>query len=260
MLDELVKQALRRHRSRRAGALPQCRRPARRRAPRVRRRATRGEAARRRGRAVAIRGVRARAGRPSSSPTAPRRPRRAAGLLAAVPAICWRWSCSMTNTPAKQSLLGEWLGAGERRAAPRPAPSAARRCSSTARRTARSARPIADAADARGAWLMTLNPRWQFAAGAASRPTRERSGRRARPSSGRPRSAGCASPTRPARQLIESTWKQDGADERRSSSRRCGCRCRRTTSRSSKPRSTTAASRCAPPPPTCSRVCRSRRS
>ena len=119
---------------------------------------------------------------------------------------------AMTNTPAKQPLLGEWLdlaALAKRRAPHRLLPSLLEYGAS-----ARALRqPIADAADARGAWLMELNPRWRFAAAEVAdagslwdtgvAEQRVAVLKRLR-----------ASDPAAARRLVESTWKQDGADER----------------------------------------------
>jgi hypothetical protein len=121
---------------------------------------------------------------------------------------------SMTNTPAKQALLGEWLAlanAAKRRVPHRLLPALLEY--GVSYRVLRES--IANAADARGAWLMSLNPRWRFAAGAI-----EHADPQAIWETGTPEQRASAvrrlreSHSAGARQLIESTWKQDGADER----------------------------------------------
>lgn len=118
----------------------------------------------------------------------------------------------MTNTPAKQALLGEWLdlAALAKQRAPHRLLPALLDYGASYRALRQS---IAEAADARGAWLMSLNPRWQFAAGegvdqgalwetgaAEQRISVLRRLRESDPAA--------------ARGLVESTWQQDGADER----------------------------------------------
>lgn len=130
--------------------------------------------------------------------------RRAADLLGQI--------LAMANTPTKDQLLGEWLAHASRagRRAPwRVLPAlldygAAHR----ARRWA-----IADAAGVRGAWLMRQNPRWQYAATEQDDPraqwaTGTREQRLA--ALGRERQRDPAV----ARELIQSTWAEDAAEER----------------------------------------------
>jgi hypothetical protein len=119
---------------------------------------------------------------------------------------------AMTNTPAKHTLTAEWLelaGGARQRVPHRLLPDLLEYGASYRASRQR----IADATDARGAWLMSLNPRWQFAAGeqvdhralweTGSAEQRVSSIRRLRESD-----------PAAARDLVMSTWKQDGADER----------------------------------------------
>lgn len=141
---------------------------------------------------------------PAADETRPGCSRRAADLLAQVVA--------MTNTPAKEQLAAEWLGACSRQAQRVPhrlLPALLDYGAS--HRDARHA--IADVCGSRGAWLMRLNPRWRYEVGQADDPssvwstgTKEQRLaaltrlRRAHPAA--------------ARELIGTTWKQDAADDR----------------------------------------------
>jgi hypothetical protein len=129
---------------------------------------------------------------------------RAAELLAAI--------LLMTNTPAKQALSLEWLAHASR--AKRRVPHRLLPGLFDYGTTTRAVRqPVADASDARGAWLMSLNPRWQYAAGEQADP-------RGVWDTGTPeqrvqalRQLRSIDPAG-ARELALTTWKQDGADER----------------------------------------------
>jgi hypothetical protein len=129
---------------------------------------------------------------------------RGAELLAAI--------LLMTNTPAKQALCLEWLAHATRamrRVPHRLLPGLLEY--GTSSRAIR--QPIADAADARGEWLMSLNSRWQYAAAEQADPRgvwdtgtpeqRVQAQRQLR-----------ATDPAGARELVATTWKQDGADER----------------------------------------------
>ena len=120
-----------------------------------------------------------------------------------------------TNTHAKDSLLGEWLGyaVAARQTSPhRLLP--ALLDYGAGHRAARAT--IADVAGARGTWLMRQNPRWRFEVGQEPDPaalwgtgTREqRAAIIARLRAASPESAAVA------RSLLESTWKEDLADDR----------------------------------------------
>jgi hypothetical protein len=119
---------------------------------------------------------------------------------------------AMTNTPTKQFLLDEWLGHADR-AGTRPPhrllPALLDHGASYA-----AVRPlIANVMDARGQWLVAQNPRWQF--GVAERYNLEslwNTGTREQRVAAI-RKLRAADPTK-ARELIASTWKEDGADER----------------------------------------------
>ena len=142
---------------------------------------------------------------PAPDDAKPHCSRRAADLLGQL--------LGMSNTPAKQALLHEWLdlAALARRRAPHRLLPALLEYGASYRPLRQS---VADAADARGAWLMGLNPRWRISAGDADgqqelpwdtgvAEQRVATLRRLR-----------GSDPAAARRLIESTWKQDGADER----------------------------------------------
>lgn len=143
---------------------------------------------------------------PAPAPTdvMPACTRRAAELLDRI--------LAMTNTPAKQQLLDEWLTAAL--AARQRAPHALLPAMLDYAASYRALRDkIAAAGDARATWLMSLNPRWQVAVGeqedfaavwsTGSREQRVSALRRLR----------SIDPPK-AIELIQSTWKEDGADER----------------------------------------------
>jgi uncharacterized protein DUF5691 len=119
---------------------------------------------------------------------------------------------AMNNTATKDRLLAEWLELATR--AGRRAPwrlLPALLDYGAAQRGRRSA--IAQAAGARGAWLVRQNPRWQYAADEPDDPravwtTGTREQRLA--AIGRLRQSDPAA----ARELIQSTWKEDAADDR----------------------------------------------
>ena len=142
---------------------------------------------------------------PAPADAKPQCSRRAADLLGQL--------LGMSNTPAKQALLREWLdlAALARRRAPHHLLPTLLEYGASYRPLRQS---VADAADARGAWLMGLNPRWRIFAGDVDGQqelpwdtgvTEQRIAtlRRLR-----------GSDPAAARRLVESTWKHDGADER----------------------------------------------
>ncbi|MDB5298193.1 MAG: hypothetical protein JWO31_4176, partial [Phycisphaerales bacterium] len=119
---------------------------------------------------------------------------------------------AMTDTPAKRQLLGEWFDAAA--AARRRVPHAALPDVLEYAAGHRAARPQASAvAGERGHWLMAQNPRWQFGVAAEADPKEVWA-------TGKPdqrlaalRRVRAADPPA-ALALVESTWKEDGADER----------------------------------------------
>jgi hypothetical protein len=119
---------------------------------------------------------------------------------------------AMPNGPTKEHLMREWLGAAARsmkRVPHRNLPALFDYAESN--RRLRSA--IAEAAGARGAWLMRLNPRWRFAVVQEEDPealwaTGTGDQRLAAITSLR------ATDTRRACELIASTWAEDSADDR----------------------------------------------
>lgn len=119
---------------------------------------------------------------------------------------------AMTHTPAKQQLAADWLAGAN--AAGQRVPHATIPTLleyGTLTRAVRDA--IATVVDARGQWLMGQNKRWQFASGEdADVETVWSTGNREQRASAlrRRREADPAA----ARLLVESTWSEDGADER----------------------------------------------
>jgi hypothetical protein len=141
---------------------------------------------------------------PAAEESLPACSRRASDLLGQI--------LSMANNDTKSRLIDEWLELAiraKRRAPHRLLPGL---LDYGAFRKA-SRRNIAEAAGARGAWLMRLNPRWQFEVDGSEDPTsiwttgtrdqRVAALRRLRE-------------TDPAagRELIRSTWKEDAAEDR----------------------------------------------
>ncbi len=130
--------------------------------------------------------------------------RRAADLLSGI--------LAMTDTPAKRQLLDEWLtlanGAAQR--VPHGLIPALLDC---AVRHVAIRDPVAAAVDHRGAWLMSLNPRWRVGVGekedaetiwsTGTKDQRVSALRRLR-----------ATEPAGAVALVQSTWREDGADER----------------------------------------------
>lgn len=119
---------------------------------------------------------------------------------------------AMTQTATKERLALEWLeqcAAKNQRVAHRLLP--ALLDYGAASRAPR--RLIGDVAGARGAWLMRLNPRWQFTLAAEEDPRQiwSTGGREARAAALR-RLRQCEPGG--ARDLLQSTWKQDAADDR----------------------------------------------
>ena len=119
---------------------------------------------------------------------------------------------SMTDTPTKAALLGEWLAAADR--AGRRAPHAAippLLDYAAGHRAVRDA--VAGAVDRRGAWLMAMNPKWRVGVAEHDDPAavwstgtkdqRVSALRRLR-----------ATDPAAAVALARSTWAEDGADER----------------------------------------------
>lgn len=141
---------------------------------------------------------------PSEAETRPSCTRRAAELLAQI--------LGLANTPAKVHLAGEWLDHCRRlgqRVPHRLLPALLDYGAS--HRDARGS--VAEAAGARGGWLMRLNPRWRYEVSESEDPaavwstgTREQ---RLAALSRRRRVDPAA-----AREMILSTWKEDAADDR----------------------------------------------
>ena len=119
---------------------------------------------------------------------------------------------AMTNTPTKQSLLELWLAGADRTG--KRVPHASLPALFEYGTTSRDIRVMISAVvDHRGQWLIAQNPRWSFTTAKEEDVERiwSTGNREQRVSAIRRYRA-----THPveARKLIESTWKEDGADER----------------------------------------------
>ena len=120
----------------------------------------------------------------------------------------------MTDTPGKKRLLLDWLNAAAG-AGKRPPHDTLPELLEYARGHRACRQIVVDAVDQRGAWLMSLAPWWQFASAEGDNPADVWSTGNKEQRATALRRLRETDPAA-ARELVESTWKVDGADERTS--------------------------------------------